>query len=858
MKLRFLSLALLCITSSLFAQRNDVVVFEETPPQYANTNLYTSGPMVYLLASWQKGCKIHAFNSSNLTAQTIDIASRYPGVEYFRTTFLTSEPTSYLVVGIEQGGEDYTDIYEIKGGGIGNKHSYKGMQLDTAVLTRNFIYMNSWEERAQILVFDLNKKTFNKLPLSQNVRYIHPLGDTLICSASGSKRAMYGLTSNGTQWRISNDQRFYHRTASFDGALYGPTGSNGLYKTDGSKDNLSLISPHPPYDASVKSDEKGLLSYHGNRGIFYLAKGKTTATLIWDNPSSTSEPFRLNDQTLACFSNNKLQLLNTEKLEPKDVTVTEVYSYLRGMASNVEEEEVYFALSTPAQSDQLQNIYGYDASGTLIRYNTAPLIISKEGYISDFVENNGFVFFTTFKSKNYRLHAVPIREGEKVKRVKVDAFIDRNENGVRDPKEASFKDFTVRDVMNGINYPNNDGSADISVFQKKNKFRVNRINYWKLTTDSVFDIEFQNSTAEAKVSVGLTKSNPYTVIEGFQLMPRTRCGFDGWIRLKMFNRGNMNVLGSIRFEYDTLLTINSHSVTPDSVKKNELYWNLDSVPYNSSVSVRSFFTVPGVDFMGEKMSFKIIYEGTDENGKTTTFIDTFKSEISCAYDPNDKMVWPNREDLDNQTLFTEDLTYRIRFQNTGTDTAFNIVVTDTLSPLLDWSTFRVMDQSHPMTTKHFDDGTVDFVFNNILLPDSHVNEPESHGYIYYKIKPKKGLDENTEIFNTAYIFFDFNPPIVTNTTRNLMVSKIVSDGVESLHVDHPLTIYPNPATHTLNIELSQSSGRLQLLNINGQTLVQKDLSTKKHQLDVSNLPTGIYLINVWQGGERTQARFVKH
>ena len=57
-----------------------------------------------------------------------------------------------------------------------------------------------------------------------------------------------------------------------------------------------------------------------------------------------------------------------------------------------------------------------------------------------------------------------------------------------------------------------------------------------------------------------------------------------------------------------------------------------------------------------------------------------------------------------------------------------------------------------------------WTFNDINLPDSTSNEPESHGYIKFKVSPQADMVEGTQVENFADIFFDFNDPIRTNTT----------------------------------------------------------------------------------------------
>ncbi|MBK9629212.1 MAG: DUF11 domain-containing protein [Flavobacteriales bacterium] len=103
----------------------------------------------------------------------------------------------------------------------------------------------------------------------------------------------------------------------------------------------------------------------------------------------------------------------------------------------------------------------------------------------------------------------------------------------------------------------------------------------------------------------------------------------------------------------------------------------------------------------------------------------------------------------------------IRFQNTGTDTAFNVVVTDTLPSTLDPATISLVTASHANTWSLQGQGTLKFILPNILLPDSNVNEPMSHGLISFRIRPKQPLTAGTVIENIANIYFDFNPPVIT-------------------------------------------------------------------------------------------------
>ncbi|MCB0762922.1 MAG: T9SS type A sorting domain-containing protein, partial [Flavobacteriales bacterium] len=122
---------------------------------------------------------------------------------------------------------------------------------------------------------------------------------------------------------------------------------------------------------------------------------------------------------------------------------------------------------------------------------------------------------------------------------------------------------------------------------------------------------------------------------------------------------------------------------------------------------------------------------------------------------------------EHYTLADTELEYLVRFQNTGNATAQTVLIRDTIAPELDLGSFALMANSHNvMTTIDPVTREIQFLFENIMLPDSTANEPESHGLVSYVIKPYADTPAETVVENTAYIFFDTNPAIVTNTTWN--------------------------------------------------------------------------------------------
>jgi len=217
------------------------------------------------------------------------------------------------------------------------------------------------------------------------------------------------------------------------------------------------------------------------------------------------------------------------------------------------------------------------------------------------------------------------------------------------------------------------------------------------------------------------------------------------------------------------------------------------------------------------------------------------------------LVYPNRlGDYDkNYTLFEEELEYTVRFQNTGTDTAFTVVIKDYLDVNLNWKTFKPVVSSHPHETLLHPDGLVEFTFKNILLPDSTTNEPLSHGFVTYKIRPNEDLAENTNIENTANIFFDFNPPIQTNTTSNVLVEELpkATSTRTITKVDFPIKVYPNPFEEVLTFELEQfQPAHLQLFDARGQLVRTTLIKDRIHQEVMTNLPNGLYFYRLLSEG----------
>jgi len=203
-------------------------------------------------------------------------------------------------------------------------------------------------------------------------------------------------------------------------------------------------------------------------------------------------------------------------------------------------------------------------------------------------------------------------------------------------------------------------------------------------------------------------------------------------------------------------------------------------------------------------------------------------------------------------------TYTIHFQNTGNAPAFNIRLRDTLDANLDINTFEIRGYSHPAIVS-INGNNLTVRFNNIMLPDSTTDYEGSMGYFQYRIKPLPNLPLGTQIENTAYIYFDYNAPIITNTTQNNFQTVVSS--INRNEDTNQLKVFPNPANEVLNINLQNNNiENCIITNALGQTVynsANEINANYKIQLNISNLSAGVYFVKVRASNGSYNAKFVK-
>lgn len=273
---------------------------------------------------------------------------------------------------------------------------------------------------------------------------------------------------------------------------------------------------------------------------------------------------------------------------------------------------------------------------------------------------------------------------------------------------------------------------------------------------------------------------------------------------------------------------------------NEISWNLPSLQAFQKHTVHVYFTLGTFVPIGSVLTNSgSVVCTVPELQLANNIMNEFVTVVG-SYDPNDKLSNP-----EGSFIFEHDsvIDYNIRFQNTGTDTAFTVVVTDTLSADLDLTTLQIGAGSHPFEYSLESGRVLKFIFEDIFLPDSNVNEAASHGYVGFSIRPVDGLMVGNMISNTANIYFDFNAPVITDPNI-LMIdgSTGIADGAIQ-----GLNIFPNPTSAVVFIQAQSNAliEEVQLIDLSGRVLEHRLVrNTSRSEFSLKGRSSGLYFIRV--------------
>lgn len=317
-------------------------------------------------------------------------------------------------------------------------------------------------------------------------------------------------------------------------------------------------------------------------------------------------------------------------------------------------------------------------------------------------------------------------------------------------------------------------------------------------------------------------------------------GFEANYRIYYTNNGSTDLNGSIQLVYQNgKVTFDTALPAQNSATSNSLTWSYSNLlPFESRyIDVNFTVLTPPTVNAGDILNFTVTANPTAGDATPTNNVFALNQLVRSSYDPNDKTVLEGAYITQSQA--SEYLHYVTRFQNTGTYYARTVSVKEALDPKLDWTTFQPIGSSHNATVEIKNGNELTYTFPDIFLSYESYNEPESHGWLVYKIKPKSGFTVGDIASSKSDIYFDYNLPIVTNT-----VTTQISVLSTSEFVKNNFSVYPNPATSFITIE---NKGNLdfeyEIFDINGKQLV-KGTDANSKQVDISALQKGFYFITI--------------
>ncbi|MEO8234941.1 MAG: T9SS type A sorting domain-containing protein [Flavobacterium sp.] len=339
---------------------------------------------------------------------------------------------------------------------------------------------------------------------------------------------------------------------------------------------------------------------------------------------------------------------------------------------------------------------------------------------------------------------------------------------------------------------------------------------------------------------------------------RARPGFDAVYKIIYKNKGNTTQSGNVTVNFnDGILDFISAAPAVTTQTGYNLSWAFTNLlPFETreitfTLNVNSPIETPAVN-NGDILYYWTEISSVANDDMPIDNLFFLNQTVVNSLDPNDKTC------LEGNNLGIEKvgqyIHYLIRFENNGTANAQNIVVKDMIDTAkFDVNSIIPIKGSHSFVTNITAENKVEFIFQNINLPFDDVN---NDGYVAFKIKTLPTLISGDTFSNTASIYFDYNFPIITNTSTTLITALSVSDFVFSNYFN----LYPNPVKEVLNISIKESIEvtSINIYNTLGQLVLVIPNAQNTKTVDVSSLTSGNYFIKINSDKGTSNTKFIKN
>lgn len=435
------------------------------------------------------------------------------------------------------------------------------------------------------------------------------------------------------------------------------------------------------------------------------------------------------------------------------------------------------------------------------------------------------------------------------------AFLDSNGNGSKDTGESAFNYGSFEyNVNSGIPIygSNNNGAFIIFENNPANVYDLRFVPTPHLSPYYSSPTTYSNITVAAASGTNIYYF-PVTLLQAYDdleisITPlnNPRPGFTYTNLIKYRNKGSQTVpSGMISFGKPSQVTITSISQSGTTSQPSGFNYNYTNLAPGEQRMIQVTMqvpTIPTVNLNDILTCSAFIIPNTSDSFPSDNSA-SLSQVVVGSYDPNDKIESHGGKIVHSTFTANEYLYYTIQFENTGTANAEFIRVNDLLDNKLDENTFEMLNSSHTVRTKR-DGKMLNWYFYDIDLPPTSSNPTASHGYVQFKIKPKVGYAIGDVIPNKASIFFDFNPPIVTDTFNTEFVPFLRNPTFNS----NRISLSPNPASDIVTITNSNSVEKISkvvIYDITGKMIYNlSDNILASISINVSHFAKGIYLVEL--------------
>lgn len=419
-------------------------------------------------------------------------------------------------------------------------------------------------------------------------------------------------------------------------------------------------------------------------------------------------------------------------------------------------------------------------------------------------------------------------------------FFDLDNNCMKDPIDITLREHVVR-VLPGPHYTSTDADGRYSLSLDSGSYTVTAapLSYGQGCDPGTYTVQ----ASSTGLDFAFRAIDDTVRVQPYLFAGRYVAGRKNMMMIQVVNVGGVPATNvSVQLNLSNYLTFFTSSHPYQQTGPGQYLFMIDSIPIQDYrlISIIDSVDVNALREFARSRVFAFV-------GSGPSLQDEFDQEIVGPFDPNEKLVASQLEGgpfvMQDTILADNMLTYKVNFQNVGSDTAYKVVIRDTIAEFLDLSTFHTLSSSHPYTVELNGSNMITWTFDNINLPDSGADFAGSNGGVRYRIDQKSGNSPGTVITNTAAIYFDFNAPVITNQTVNVIA---LPSSVARSASGQVLRITPNPAGNTVSIGLSTPTSevaRIAIYSILGKEVYSAQ-ATLPAFLAIEMVPRGMYRVLV--------------